>query len=201
MSRMVHFYVIPKQVWHDKTKTICIDLEQEIEEEECLKKIEQIVKLKKLYSFSDALRISERIAVELAAEHYISHLRSDEWCVKCSLFVHGAYGCNANVNSGVNPLVVEGYRINYSYDNSYWSSIFSFINFKVLYNTSYFLNKAPTETYEVRLGGEVEFLNMALNTFDVIPDDEPDNIELTLHLFTTLKKYNNERYLIFVDIY
>jgi len=104
MIRQHGFYKIDKKNFIHNDQLLCINLNQQLSDEEIIKLIEPNVKTTESYLF-----------------HYIN---SDKWCNKCKYIINEGHEFGVT-----NPLILDFMSVNHGYGHSYWESdYFSYID-------------------------------------------------------------------------
>lgn len=127
MGRDLSWYVIPKNIEHDKTKKICLDYEFQGDKEDVEAEVyEKVTGESPLFDYThlDGETTGEffkrkkdfddkicRITYEYISDYDEKH--KDEWCPKCQMFADGLYGAS---------VVLAKTEIHHSYSSLYWRS-------------------------------------------------------------------------------
>lgn len=125
MGRDLNWYVIPRNIEHDKTKELCLDYEFQGDEEDVKCELfEKVTNESALFDYSrlDGEDRSKYFKIKKEFEDKISdisyHYKYDEehkikWCPKCHMFATGLYDTLA---------LVDTMHIGHSYSSLYWWS-------------------------------------------------------------------------------
>lgn len=127
MGRDLYWYVIPRNIEHDKTKNICLDYEFQGDEEDVKAEVYKKVTGKSpLFDYTnvEGETIKEYFArkkafednIDKVAYEYINDYNEkhrEEWCPKCHMFANGLHGAST---------VVAKTHIGHSYSSLYWRS-------------------------------------------------------------------------------
>lgn len=127
MGRDLCWYVVPRNIEHDKTKKICLDYEFQGDEEDVKYEVyEKVTGKSPLFDYKhlDGESTKEYYArkndfennVGKIAFEYINdwdNKHKNEWCPKCQMFASGLYDAS---------VVLAKTSIHHSYSSLYWSS-------------------------------------------------------------------------------
>lgn len=122
MGRDLCWYIIPRNIEHDTSKPVCMNLECEPEEDEVHELIYDHVNGKGavesvLHDLSvDGVRKYNQLQKQMKDLSYDYRYRDenkDKWCSKCMMFMNGLYYC---------PLVIAKEHIGHSYGSPIWRS-------------------------------------------------------------------------------
>lgn len=125
MGRDLHWYVVPKDLQHDKTKQICLDYEFQGDEEDVKYELyEKITNESPLFNYErlDGESHKEYIKRKKDFDCNISSINydymyddknRDKWCPKCHMFAKGLYDCVA---------LLDSENMHHSYSSLYWGS-------------------------------------------------------------------------------
>jgi hypothetical protein len=108
MGRDIYWYAMQKTYEHDPSKSICIDLEYELEH--CTDVYNKIYD--KYHTDESEDLFLKHINKDKLGESYYWEL-TNKWCPKCHLYVHGLFH---------SPLLIDEHHIQHSYSNPIWSS-------------------------------------------------------------------------------
>lgn len=127
MGRDLSWYVIPKNIEHDKTKKICLDYEFQGDEEDVKAEVyEKVTGESPLFDYEhrEGETTREYYARKNAFEDNVDKIvyeyindwdekHKDEWCPKCHMFAKGLYAAS---------VVLAETSIHHSYSSLYWRS-------------------------------------------------------------------------------
>jgi hypothetical protein len=207
MGRDLHWYVIPKDIQHDKTKQICLEYEFQGDEDDVN------CELYKKVTNESALFDCNKRDGELSKEYYdrkkafednVIHVNCDykydeqhrnKWCHKCHMFVTGLYNSVALLDS-------EG--IQHSYSSLYWKSKWNIREMHLGSSDTEFVNLFRNDNlYRVQVGHDdvvyafeaIKRLGTPLRRSDVEACEETMNILNFLENWTK----NDDVYVIMED--
>jgi hypothetical protein len=205
MGRSLSWFIIPKNIEHDKTKKICIDLEYQPEDDdlEIKEKVFKIVNpnvkdspdYKDFPSNKEWFMAYNKRNKEIKDSWYlITYHKNECWCPKCLMYINGLYGCQ---------LLIDSMYISHSYSNSIWESDW---NVKSLYmgsSTTDFVRRLKTDNlYREIFEDDIERCFSILESQgNTIRPSDIEAKEETLSVLKFLQKYvaNNDVRVIISD--
>lgn len=114
--RSYTWYLIPKEIKHNKIKPLCIDLECELDASDCIDRIVGYIRCNK-----EAFNVYASYEINVLARNYYykgSGVPEYIWCEKCSFFMDSP----KDYYGKMNPLILEYYDQCHGYNNPYWQS-------------------------------------------------------------------------------
>lgn len=127
MGRHLSWYVVPKNIEHNKNKMICLDYEFQCDEEEVKAEVyEKVTGKSSLFDYTSQEGETTRdfckrkrdfddnickVAYEYIYDYGEKH--QDEWCPKCHMFANGLYDTS---------VILAKHDIQHSYSSLYWRS-------------------------------------------------------------------------------
>ena len=175
MGRSLQWYILPKNIEHDKTKQICIDLEFEPEDDDSEIK-EEVYKIINYKSWYDC----------------IDNDNAKCWCPKCHMYVNGLYDSS---------LLIDSLDISHSYSNSIWRSDW---NVREIYMGSYktdFVRRFKKDRMyrEIFKDNLLKSMDLYEELGTPIRTSDVEAKEETLHVVNFLNKYlDNENYRVII---
>jgi hypothetical protein len=130
MGRTIDFYVVKKELAHDKSKSLCFDLEFEPDTWDLENKLavheygESILDVTSGCAIEDSGSLIKKTnkLFTLKRDLYVQYVydwhgnHAHLWCPKCKLFAQGFYK---------SEYVVDSYTVSHSYSNPIWYSKFN----------------------------------------------------------------------------
>ena len=121
MGRDLSWYIIPRDIKHEDTKVLCMELEFEPESDEFgellydhVHGVEATSDEPKLKVWDIATYKNRRDKEQKLRYRYLyDDSYQHEWCPKCLMYANGLYGC---------PLVIAHEHVQHSYSNPIWMS-------------------------------------------------------------------------------
>jgi hypothetical protein len=199
MGRDLSWYVIPKNIEHDKTKKICLNYEFQGDEEDVRAEVYEKVTgespmfdykthdgetgkeyFKRKQAFYDNVN---KVAYEYINDFDKKHM--DEWCPKCHMFANGLYDT---------PTVLAKDDIHHSYSSLYWRSKWNIkdlylgsseTEFVRLFRDDYYYREITAEDVERALE-IIEDLGVPKRNSDI------EACEETMSILNFLKKWTQQ---------
>jgi hypothetical protein len=193
MGRSLHWYIIPKQIDHDKTKEICLDLEFEPDLD--LDSIFDKLYLIKNPNFIEDYE-SEKKKKDLYFDLIVDKENNCNCCQKCLMYLSGLYDSS---------LVINSYNISYCYSNNIWGSNWHISNYS--FNNGNRKSDLIKRFDKKHMYSEISFndLNDNFNHLNSLGDPirtiDKKAFDETLAILNFMKQYiyNREYIIIFED--
>lgn len=125
MGRDLEWYVVPKNMQHDKTKQVCLDYEFQGDEEDVKYELyEKIINESPLFDhkrydgepdneYYRRWKAFDENLISVNYEYKYDDKHRDKWCPKCHMFTNGPNNCVA---------LLDSKNIHHSYSSLYWGS-------------------------------------------------------------------------------
>lgn len=143
MGRDLYWYVITRDIEHDKTKEICLDYEFQGDEEDVKSEVyEKITNESALFDYKpkETETMKEFFQRKKDFEQNIFNINYDykyhekhreKWCPKCHMFANGLYDCLA---------LIDTMHIGHSYSSLYWRSKWNIQDMYIGTSNTQFIN-------------------------------------------------------------
>lgn len=189
MGRALSWYIVPKNIEHNKTKNLCLDYEFQGDEEDVKAEVYEKVTGKSPlfdYKYNENETHKEYYERKTDFEYNVSNVawdylhdyddkHKDEWCPKCHMFANGLYGASA---------VLAKTSIHHSYSSPYWRSRWSIkdmylgssdTEFVRLFRDDYYYREITTDDVERALE-EVKHLGTPKRNSDIEACEETTSV-------------------------
>lgn len=196
MGRSLNWYILPKNIEHDKSKQLCLDIEYQPEKDDCeiRHKLYNIInpdakKIDDRYIDTDTFkkwieesRLRDEEEKKLERHYLYSDDKKNCWCPMCLMYINGLYDTS---------LVIDSFNISHSYSNPIWGSDWNVKNLYMGDSTTDFVRCFDNDQmYREISKDDVERAFKTIeNTGKAIRVSDREAKEETLQVLEFLKKY------------
>lgn len=202
MGRDLNWYVIPKNIEHDKTKKLCMDWEFQEDEEDVSNGIYAKATGKNPYRefenesiITYLKRKKEEVTIvsDIVYEYLWSGTYDKDWCPKCQMFAKGLFQSS---------LLIADAHVGHSYSNPYWMSKWSIKDLYMGSSGTPFVNLFRSDSNYREIDSDdvesaletIESLGKPLRKSDI------DACEETMEVLAFLKKWTaDENVIVIMD--
>jgi hypothetical protein len=125
MGRSLFWFIVPREISHDTTKKLCMNLEFEPEKDEINELIYKQVHPEDVIDY-------EQSPVNYSAPYLYHDIHSKDWCPKCKMFASGLYD---------SELLVRHTDVQHNNQNPIWSSDWNIKGFHLGSSTTDFVRR------------------------------------------------------------
>lgn len=189
MGRTIEFYIVKKDIQHDKSRPLCFDFEFEPDEYD-LKEILYEYEYGKIENWITKPKEELQLIRQRKQDVILKYLhsgsdeeRNKQWCPKCKIFTQGFYK---------SEYVIDMYTSSHSYSNSIWQSKFNVHDMYIgSFNTD-FVNLFKIEhCYRETCQADIERTIRYLEQFgQPVRESDKEAYDETINILNFLKSYS-----------